>query len=127
MGYIHCCGGLHKCRTFHIVPQKDFLITELDYLNMCPTCGHTVLQLTRIDKNDNITVIRRVNKKAIEFFKKLKKEILYEIKPTPINKQKGSFYLNYNEFGIKKRCYSNLSALKIGLVENKQLNTAKTL
>ncbi len=44
----------------------------------------------------------------------------YEERPIDYSKiATGSFYLNYNEFGVKKRCYSNLSALKIGLTENR--------
>ena len=122
MGYIHCCGALHKTKTFRIVPQDDFVLCEADYLAKCPVCGHTVVQLTRIDKNDNISVVRKINKKAKSFFQKLKTKILYEIRPINYNVVKhGSFYLNYNEFGVKKRCYSNLKTLKIGLTENKYL------
>lgn len=126
MGYLHCCGGLRKSRTFHMAPQGDFVISEVDYLKNCPVCGHTIVQLTRIDTKDNISVIRKTNSKALEFLKKLKNDILYEIKPIKVKEQKGSFYLNYNEYGVKKRCYSNLSSLKIGLTENKPLNTIKT-
>ncbi len=122
MGYIHCCGALHKTKTFRLAPQENFLLCELDYLSKCPVCGHTVVQLTRINKNDDISVVRRINKKAREFFEKLKSKILYEIKPINYNlKNVGRFYLNYNEFGVKKRCYSNLRTLKIGLHENKYL------
>ena len=122
MGYIHCCGALHKTKSFRIAPQNNFAVCEVDYLAKCPVCGHTVVQLTRIDFNDNISVVRKVNKKAKDFFQKLKKYILYEIRPINYNKTNfGRFYLNYNEFGVKKRCYSNLSTLKIGLAENKDL------
>lgn len=122
MGYIHCCGALHKTRSYRLVPQDNFVICEADYLSKCPVCGHTVVQVTRIDKDDNISVIRKVNKKAKNFFNNLKNSILYEIRPFNYNKINcGSFYLNYNEFGVKKRCYSNLKTLKIGLAENKDL------
>lgn len=120
MGYIHCCGALHKTRTYRLVPQGNFVLSEIDYLVKCPVCGHTVVQLTRIDGDDNISVVRKVNKKAREFFNKLKTKILYEIKPVNYNiVNSGKFYLNYNEFGVKKRCYSNLRTLKIGLAENR--------
>ncbi len=122
MGYIHCCGALHKTRTYRLVPRDNFVLCELDYLTRCPVCGHTVAQLTRIDKDDNISIVRKVNKKAKEFLKKLKNFVLYEERPINYNKRNyGRFYLNYNEFGVKKRCYSNLSTLKIGLSENKDL------
>ena len=82
------------------------------------------IQLTRIDEVDNISVVRKINKKARIFFEKLKDSVLYEIRPTKYNVAKyGRFYLNYNEFGVKKRCYSNLRTLKIGLAENKFLKT----
>lgn len=122
MGYIHCCGALHKTRSYRLVPRDNFVICEVDYLSRCPVCGHTVVQVTRIDKEDKISVIRKVNKKAKRFFETLKNSILYEIRPLNYNKINfGSFYLNYNEFGVKKRCYSNLKTLKIGLAENKDL------
>lgn len=122
MGYIHCCGSLHKTRTFYLVPQDKFVLCELDYLTKCPVCGHTVVQLTRVNKKDQISVVRKINKKAKEFFSKLKNQILYEVKPINYNKiNLGKFYLNYNEYGVKKRCYSNLRTLKIGLSENKYL------
>lgn len=122
MGYIHCCGSLHKTKTFYLVPQDKFVLCELDYLTKCPICGHTVVQLTRISENDEISIVRKTNKKAKEFFSKLKNQILYEVRPiTYNNKNLGKFYLNYNEFGVQKRCYSNLRTLKIGLSENKYL------
>ena len=122
MGYVHCCGALRKTRTFCLSPQEGFRICELDYLATCPVCGHTVVQLTRIDDKDNLSVIRKVNKKAREFFSKLRNFVLYEEKPINFNRMHhGTFYLNYNEFGVKKRCYSNLKTLKIGLNEDKFL------
>ncbi len=122
MGYIHCCGALHKTRTYRLVPEDNFMLCELDYLLKCPVCGHTVVQLTRVDNNDNISIVRKVNKKAKEFIKKLKNFILYEVRPIDYSKRSyGRFYLNYNEFGVKKRCYSNLRTLKIGLTENRDL------
>lgn len=113
MGYIHCCGGLHKTRSFVLSPSEDFIVCELDYLLKCPVCRHTVVQLTRIDKNNSISSIRYVNKEAKKFFEKLKSKILYERKYYDYSKRRGgTFYLNYNEFGVKKRCYSNFSNLK---------------
>ncbi len=127
MGYLHCCGALHKCRTFQLVPRENYVVSELDYLASCPVCGHTVVQLTRVNRDNQLSVVRKVNKKALEFFKKLKTEIFYEIKPSKETVPRGRFYLNYNEYGVKKKCYSNLSALKIGLAENKDFNSTKTL
>lgn len=116
MGYIHCCGGLRKTRTFRLSPQDNFVLCELDILKKCPVCGHTTVQLTRIDGNNNISTIRKNNKKAENFLTKLKNKILYEEKEIYNQTLKhGKFYLYYNEYGVKKRCYSNLKNLKIGL------------
>ncbi|MBP3821105.1 hypothetical protein J6G99_05620 [bacterium] len=119
MGYIHCCGGLRKTKSFVLAPSENFIMCEIDYLGKCPICGHTVVQLTRIDEKNEITSIRYTNKQARKFFEKLKPKILYERKYYDYSKiYKGTFYLYYNEFGIKKRCYSNISNLKIGLKTN---------
>lgn len=116
MGYIHCCGGLRKTRSFRLSPQEDFVLCELDYLSKCPVCGHTAVQLTRIDKDNNISTVRKTNNKALKFFNKLKDKILYEEKPfNNLNTCSGRFYLYYNEYGVRKRCYSNLKNLKLGL------------
>lgn len=93
---------------------------QVDYLEKCPVCGHTVTQLTRIDFENNVSVCRKINDKAKRLFNKLKESILFEKKPEGTTLRIYSkFYLNYNEFGIKKRCYSNLSTLKMGLFENR--------
>ena len=111
MGYIHCCGTLHKTKTYKVVPQGGFVLCELDYLKKCPVCGHSI--------------VRKVNQKARVFFNQMQKFILYEKVPQ-VYKKCGKFYLNYNEYGVKKRCYSNLSTLKIGLCENKSLNNIQS-
>lgn len=121
MGYIHCCGALHKTRTFRLAPYKDFLICEVDLLTRCPVCGSKVIQLTRITEKAEISCVRRTNAKADAFFEKLKKTILYELKPVNY-KNCGKFYLNYNEYGVIKRCYSNLANLKIGKNDNSDKN-----
>ena len=127
MGYIHCCGGLRKTRSYALVPRKTFRMCELDVLKKCPVCGHFVVQLTRVNENDEISTVRKVNAKAKKFFQSLKKFILYEKVPQKIPLfGHGKFYLNYNEYGIKKRCYSNLSTLKIGLYENKDFNNLQS-
>ncbi len=120
MGYVHCCGALRECRTFEMKPDEKFKKKELDYLLTCPVCGHTVLQLTRVDIYNNLAVYRLNNKKAKKFFEKYSKDIVKEIfiYDLPVIKTNSKFYLNYNEYGKKKRCYSNLSSMKIGLFEN---------
>ncbi len=116
MGYIHCCGGLRKTRSFRLSPQGNFVLCEVDYLKKCPVCAHTVVQITRLDEDNNISVIRKVNEKARELFEKIKDKILYEYENTKYSQVPYStFYLYYNEYGIKKKCYSNFKNLKLGL------------
>lgn len=122
MGYIHCCSGLRKSKSYSISPEKDYLFAQIDYLEECPVCGHTIAQLIRIDSNNKVSICRKVNEKAKKLFEKLKNSILFEkyVESTRI-KTASKFYLSYNEFGVKKKCYSNLSTIKIGLLENKEL------
>lgn len=104
------------------------MFAEVDYLETCPICGHTVTQLTRIDSDNNVSVCRKINEKARKLFDKLKNSILYEKKTEGTRlKVYSKFYLNYNEFGVKKKCYSNLSTLKIGMFENSELKLQKTI
>ncbi|MBE7709035.1 MAG: hypothetical protein E7Z93_01160 [Cyanobacteria bacterium SIG32] len=92
------------------------MLCELDYLKKCPVCGHTVVQITRIDKDNKISTIRKTNEKARNLFAKVKDKILYaEVNENYLVKQYGKFYLYYNEYGVKKKCYSNLKNLKLGL------------
>jgi len=128
MGYIHCCNGRRKSTSFAVSPDKNYLTVELDYLEECPVCGHTVAQLTRIDFDNNISICRKINEKARKFFQNLQTSILYKKEAEFARVQAYSkFYLYYSEFGIKKKCYSNLSTLKMGLFEDKNLISSHTL
>lgn len=119
MGFIHCCGSLRKSKSFKLKPSSNFLLCELDVLKVCPVCGHTVVQLTRIDFDNNISICRKTNSKAIKLLQKIKSQIIDEKISIPRFAYSSNFYLNYNEFGVKRKCYSNLSTLKLGLFENK--------
>lgn len=121
MGYIHCCGGKRKTQSYEISPKGNFFAVELDYLEKCPICGHTVAQLTRIDFDNNISYCRKINQKARRLFETLKDSILRKKQPETLRlKAYSKFYLNYNEYGVKKRCYANLSSLKLGLFDNEK-------
>lgn len=126
MGFIHCCAGLRKSKSYSVAPEDDYMFAQIDYLEKCPVCGHTVTQLTRIDYDHNVSICRKINEKARKLFNKLKNAIIYENNPQIANSRSHSkFYLYYNEFGVKKKCYSNLSTLKMGLFENKDCNAFK--
>ena len=119
MGYIHCCGAMRRTKTYFVKPEDGFSLCRVDYLDECPVCGHTVVQLTRKTEDNKVSIIRKVNQKAVKFFDRLKRLILYEqedYKPVipPINRNNWC----YSEFGKKRFCSSNLSTLKIGKYEN---------
>lgn len=119
MGYIHCCSGLRKTKTYSIVPEANYSFAQVDYLDECPICGHSVTQITRIDFDNNVSICRKINEKAKKLFNKIKDSILFEKNREKYSYNPSSkFYLYYNEFGVKKKCYSNLSSLKMGLFEN---------
>lgn len=116
MPYIHCCGALRRAKSFALIPADGFLICEMDILQACPVCNHFIIQVTRIDFDNRVSIIRKKNLQALKFFEKLKSSILFEKSKvfSPFKSSKSNFYLNYNEFGVKKRCYSNFSNLEIG-------------
>lgn len=123
MGYIHCCSALQKTKTYFIKPENGYSLCMMDYLQECPVCGHTVVQLTRKSEDNKISTVRKVNKKAAKIYEKLKRMILYQQKTFTfgISQNKNSD-LRYTEFGKIRICRSNLSTLKIGLYENKNFN-----
>ena len=49
-------------------------------------------------------------------FDKLKKNILYRRGEFKIYDKRS--YLNYNDYGTIKKCFSNLSTVKLGLFDN---------
>lgn len=136
MKNIVCCGHKRPAKNYAIQPSQDTLEAVITVLDECPICGSKVVELTKavVVNNgshvlDEIIVIRKVNKKAVDFFEKLKPFILFEIKNKNISyPSSGSWYLSYNEYGKKKKCYSNLSSLKLGLADNtKGLFTKKLM
>ncbi len=103
MGYIHCCGGIRKAKSYALSPQRGYLYAQVDLLQECPVCFHTVVQITRMDLNNNVSVCRKINDKARKLFDKIKSEILYEKdKYKFVTNPTSKFYLYYNEYGIKK-------------------------
>lgn len=120
MGFIHCCGALRRSLTYSLTPQEGYLIAEADVLECCPVCGHYIVQLTRIDFEHEVSSVRKSNMHARRLFSNIKTSILYlqKYRYSPLNSSKSNFYLSYNEYGVKKRCYSNLSTMQIGKHDN---------
>jgi hypothetical protein len=59
--------------------------------------------------------VRRSGIEAYELYRKNLPNILYEVKR--IESGKNGWYLEYGEYGRKKKCYSNLRTLRLGLVD----------
>lgn len=115
MGLLHCCGRLQRSKSYMLAPQSGFLLCELDILDECVDCGHYVVQLTRLDLNHEVSIVRKANTKAREFFQKLETSILFEQKQKFFAGSGGKkFYIGYSEYGVKKRCYSKISTMILG-------------
>src|SRR5574344_1457845 len=98
MGFIQCCGGMRKSESYTLSPIDNYMLAEMDFLQECPVCGHTVVQLTRIDFNGKVSECRKVNEKARKFFEKLRHLIICSGKNSKnIYKGGSKFYLGYSE------------------------------
>ena len=118
MGYIECCKHKRLARSYQVVPGNGYKSCIMHILYMCKDCENYVLELHRTRENGKVEVLRRIEREALDIYKKLRQLnwILYEINPGDVISSK--FYLNYSEYGAIKKCYSNLSTLKMGLTDN---------
>ncbi len=113
MGVLQCCNLRQKTHTYVCDPPEGFVFQRLDYLGWCKQCKSTVLQVSRIDISSNVSYFRRTDEKAKELFERLKSSIRFKINDGAWGVQpRSSYWLGYNEFGKKKRCYSNFSSLQ---------------
>lgn len=109
---IVCCGLKQKSVTYICEPPDGFIFQQIDYLVWCKHCKRSVLQVTRLDLDNNVSYFRRTDDAAKKLFNKLRPSIIYKLKNSfSFASAHGSFWLGYNEYGRKKRCYSNLSSL----------------
>jgi len=117
VGFLHCCGALRRSDSYSLVPEGGYLLVEADVLETCPVCGHYVVQITRIGLEHEVSTVRKTNMQARKLFERIQCSILFKqkYKYSPLKSGKSASYLNYNEYGVKKRCYSNLSAVRVGL------------
>ena len=145
MPKIHCDNKSckkHKCvidQTFVIIPKNRQYSFAFMRTAHCPVCGKHYTLITnfkfvkegegKLKKDDKKTKAfgsfkpeHRIftGKEADDIFEKIfevRKSVLYEIiKNSPSNKS--GFYLNYSEYGIIKKCYSNLSTLRLGRIKS---------
>lgn len=92
---------------------KQFFVLEIN----CEKCNQKKILsvgLTYLGEYIEFGYVRQ------KHFEKVEKNIVRELEklPTLKKKDKKGFYLNYGEYGVIKRCYSNLSTLKLGIDPN---------
>ncbi|MFA7658785.1 MAG: hypothetical protein WCY19_05070 [Candidatus Gastranaerophilaceae bacterium] len=114
---IECsCGRKRASIKYELESHDGFFDCVMNVIyEKCP-CGKFILELERTNKEGRQKPKRFYGKEAYEIHDKLEKSILHKIGSS--NVVCGRFYLNYGEYGKKKRCYSNLSTLKMGRLDN---------
>lgn len=120
MAYIECCGKKHKAIVFELKLNNDGCISKILKNAYCPVCGKNIVVIEKklfVGGIEQIRFVRRQGKEADKLFDKLEKDILCQIVEYKNAQYKKGFYLHYNEYGKIKKCYSNLSTLKLGLFE----------
>lgn len=113
MAFIMCCNQNRSCDVYRLSDRAGFLLNYAYYIEACPVCGHTILLLKRYLPDGTVSEVRKTNVFARKLFEKIRPEILFKI-PKNYEAQGGKTFLKYNEFGVVKKCYSNLSTLQIG-------------
>ena len=78
MGYIHCCSGYRISKSYAIQPENGYAYAQIDFLEECPVCGHCVVQITRIDTKNNISICRKTNLRTLPIIL-LKKKMKFQI------------------------------------------------
>jgi len=118
MAKIWCCRRFQDAEVFKINPTKSNVFEEfILHVQGCSCCGQPVLEILRVDEDENILKPVRLNPKKIPFFIN-KMEVLWRPRKEFYHKNKISkFVLNYNEFGKIKKCSKNLSNLILGRIE----------
>jgi hypothetical protein len=115
---ILCHGASQKSEIFKIEPTKSGIKDEfVFYLKKCAICENPVLQILRIDIWGNVLEPVRLKTRNIEKFLNSMSVIWKPQKLNLSSQAHSDFYLEYNEYGIKKRCYQNLSSVKLGKIE----------
>lgn len=116
MSYICCCGRKCGVDVYKIARPDGFLAVFVSVLKGCPVCGAYVVEMRRYTEFGRVSVVRARGEKARKLFSKIAPDLLR----TPEYEKVSSVIstLNYNEFGIVKKCRSNLSRLSIGKFES---------
>ena len=120
MAYIECCGKKHKAIVFELKLNNDGCVSKILKNAFCPICGKNIIVIEKkmfVDGVEQVRYIRRQGKEADKLFDKLENDIICVIPELKNVQYKKGFFLKYNEYGKIKKCYSNLSALKLGIFD----------
>lgn len=116
MSFVECCKHKRKAISYNISPEDGYISCIMHVINeLCPICDGYAVELERINAQGITTRIRRKNSAAYEIFDRLENSIIS--KANKSNIVGGRFFLPYSEYGKKKKCYSNLSTLKMGTTD----------
>lgn len=113
-----CHGINQKADLFQIVPTRESVSEEfVMYLEKCIKCSAQILEIHRIDIWGNrLMPVRLKSSKIHNFLKSM--NVIWQPKristTVPIN---SGFYLYYNEYGKKKKCFQSLAGLQLGKSE----------
>lgn len=127
MAKIWCCRRFQDAEVFKITPTRNNILEEFVlYRHSCSFCQKPVLEILRMDINEDILKPVRLNPKNISLFTE-KMEVLKNLNKKFIPKNKISkFVLKYNEFGKTKNCSANLVNLWLGKIETDPVINLKT-
>lgn len=117
MARIICHSAKQKAELFKIAPTKNDVAHEyVLYLKRCCICDNPVLEIIRFDIWGELLPSVRLKSNNIKGFLE-KMSVLEKPRKICFTAPKGGFYLNYSEYGSKKRCYQNISTLQLGKLE----------
>jgi len=118
LAFITCHNRRQKAKIYKITPTRQGVFEEIVlHLPECSFCKNTIIEIRRIDIYGEVLPVSRMSgKKAKKFLSEM--NIIWKPKTIRIPKYKDNWYLPYSEYGSIKKCYSNLSSLKIGLFDS---------
>lgn len=109
---VECCGSFRKADIYELVTDKKEEYKLLKTFR-CPICKQVNTLLEKKTFDGNISYVRFKGRKAEQFLDRQYCNIMFEIKPQ-VQYCSSNFYLKYSEYGKVKKCFSNLSTLKLG-------------
>lgn len=110
------------CIPFDKLGRSDVCTFFILRIEKCSKCGEKKIQPVYLAHSGQYV---REDFLKQKFFERAERGIVRKLEALPRvekSSEQGRFYLRYIEYGIIKKCFSNLSTLKLGLFENKDLD-----